>query len=342
MFDLGESINFIATSIIKSILLVVFILFIFRVFKLVLVKVANKEPLSDAKESRMIQKSTLPLFENLLFVFFSLAGTYQVFSIWKIDMTAMLASAGIVAMGVSMAAKDAFSDLIAGIFILTDAPYRVGDNIYLKENLKGKVVKIGLRNTRIVTKNNVEIIIPNNMMGTSYVINESSSHDKGLRIEMDIFLSVEEEVHQIKAILLDAISGLDNVYQDKEKLILMVSFKDSMFQFRIKCWIIDEDLKAETKGALMEAIYLKFLEQEMDIIITNEQHVTLTVEDTLPKQEIEITKFPQNELSIKEFPNIQQETFVKEMPNLFGTKPLKKMTKVNKNPPLKKGLNSDA
>lgn len=335
MLDLSKSINFIAISITKSILFVSLIIFVFRVLKLILIKIANREISTDEDDTRLIQKSTLPLFENMLLVIFSLAGIYQVFSIWNIDMTAMLASAGIVAMGISMAAKDALSDLISGIFILTDAPYRVGDTIYVKDNLKGKVIRIGLRNTRLITRNNVEIIVPNNMIGTSYVINESSVNYNGLRIELDIYLSVNEEVSKIRTIILDAINSIDKIDQEKKKLILMVNFKDSMFQFRIKCWIEDENFKAEAKGELMELIYLKFLDEQMNIIITNEQHIALSIDD-LPKQEIEITKFPQNELNIKEFPNITQDISIKEMPNLFGSKPLKKMTKVPKNQPPQK------
>jgi len=340
MLDFNESINFITTSIVKSILFISLMIFFFKILKLILVKIANSATSTDDDYSRLIQKSTLPLFENLLLVLFSLAGVYKVFSIWNIDMTAMLASAGIVAMGISMAAKDALSDLISGIFILTDSPYRVGDNIYVKDDLKGQVTKIGLRNTRLITKNNVEIIIPNNMIGTSYVINESSNNYNGLRIELDIYLSVEEKVSKIKSILLEAIEEIDKIDQSKDKLILMVSFKDSMFQFRIKCWIKDENLKAESKGELMELIYLKFLDRSMNIIITNEQHISLSVDD-LPSQEIQITKFPQNNLHIKEFPNINQDIAITDMPNLFGSKPLKKMTKISKNPLQNKNISDE-
>ncbi|HHH52456.1 MAG TPA: mechanosensitive ion channel family protein [Bacteroidetes bacterium] len=51
--------------------------------------------------------------------------------------------------------------------ILSDAPYRVGDIIHAQNNIKGKVKEIGFRNTRLLTQDNIEIIIPNTIMGTS-------------------------------------------------------------------------------------------------------------------------------------------------------------------------------
>jgi len=243
-----------------------------------------------------------------------MVGIYQVLSIWNVDMTALLAGAGIGAMAVGMAAKDTLSDIIAGILILTDAPYRVGDVVYVRNNLKGRVSDIGLRNTRIVTKSNIEVIVPNTIMGTSQIINESSSKKDGIRIEVFISTSNKEDIHTIKRLLVEATKASSKIAQDKEIKPVMTGFQMDMLQFKVQCWIDNPEDKGSAKGQLMENIYLHFKEEDIDITMTRYQHVKLSYEEA---QELHITQFPktQQEHFIKEFPNTKQEHFVKEFPD---------------------------
>ena len=350
IMDLPKTIDFIANAIVKSILFISFIAFALNIVKIILNKMAFAPEKENDKESvKVVQESTLPLFENTALIFFSLGGLYQVFSIWNVDMTALLAGAGIGAMAVGMAAKDTLSDIIAGILILTDAPYRVGDVVYVRNNLKGRVVAIGLRNTRLVTKNNVEVIVPNTIMGTSQIINESSAKDSGIRIQLDISVAVGEDVGRVKELLVASTKNTKRIAQDKEIKALMVSFEQYMLRFRIQCWINNPEDKGSAKGELMESIYITFRHEGIDITMTREQSITMSHAE-LPPQEIRITQFPETqqtvhvkefpdtkqEVNITEFPDTKQEQFIKEIPNIFGTAKAKKLTKVSKNPKIKK------
>jgi len=333
-----DTVTFVANAFVKSILFISFISFGLSVIKIILHKMAYSPIKESNKDSvKVVQESTLPLFENTALIVFVLGGLYQVFSIWNVDMTALLAGAGIGAMAIGMAAKDTLSDIIAGILILTDAPYRVGDVVYVRNNLKGRVVTIGLRNTRLITKNNVEVIVPNTIMGTSQIINESSSKDDGLRIQLDITVAVGEDVEKIKQLLVEATKKATKVMQDKPIKALMVSFEQYMLQFRVQCWIDNPEDKGGAKGELMESIYLTFYSEGIDITMTREQTITMSHVE-LPPQEIRITEFPETQqtVHVKEFPDTKQEQFIKEIPNLFGSSKVKKMTKVSKHAPYSK------
>ncbi len=371
---LPENIAFIAFAIIKSIILLSFIGFALKISKLLLYKMANTPREEEEEVVRVIQPSTLPLFENTILIIFSIAGIYQVLAIWNVDMTALLAGAGIGAMAIGMAAKDTLSDIIAGILILTDAPYRVGDVVYVRDNLKGRVSEIGLRNTRIVTRNNIEVIIPNTIMGTSQIVNESSSKENGIRINIDISVSNNEDIHQVKLLLLQAVAKSKEVNQNKKKKAIMLSFAMDMLQFRVQCWIDDPERKGDAKAELMENIYLTFKEAEIDITLRRYQHVKVSYEEPQElhikefpdiKQEQYVKEFPdtKQEQYVKEFPDTKQEQYVKEfpdtkqeveiskladskqvvyikeVPNLFGKGSVTKLTKVSKNPMTKKGEN---
>ena len=62
---------------------------------------------------------------------------------------------------IGFAAKDTLSNLFAGIFIMADAPYKEGDYINLDSGERGYVRSIGIRSTRIMTRDDIEITIPN-------------------------------------------------------------------------------------------------------------------------------------------------------------------------------------
>lgn len=313
--ELSDNVAFIASSLVKSLLLLSFVAFALRCVKLLLYRMANTPREEGADTVHVVQESTLPLFENTALIIFAIAGLYQVFAIWNVDMTALLAGAGIGAMAIGMAAKDTLSDVIAGILILTDAPYRVGDVVYVRNDLKGRVSQIGLRNTRIVTRNNVEVIVPNTIMGTSQIVNESSSKEEGIRISIDISVSNKEDVAAVKSYLLKAVEASREVNQAKKKKAIMTGFEMDMLQFRVQCWIDDPEKKGDAKAELMENVYLVFREVDIDVTLRRYQHIKVAHEDA---QELRITEFPQTssrgELYIKEFPETKQEQYVREMP----------------------------
>jgi small-conductance mechanosensitive channel len=325
-------VSFIISALIKSILLLSFVGFLLQIIRTLLHKMAkNSSNNTDEEVVHVVQESTLPLFENTALIAFYIIGFYLVFSIWNVDMTALLAGAGIGAMAVGMAAKDTLSDIIAGILILTDAPYRVGDVVYVKGNLKGRVSAIGLRNTRLVTKNNIEVIVPNTIMGTSQIVNESSSKEFGIRIQLDVSVAFGEDVEVVKLLLINSANKAKKVAQDKEIKALMIGFEQYALQFRLQCWIGDPEDKGSAKGELMELIYLNFYNAGIDVAMTREQNINM-VHEQLPPQEIRITQFPEtnSNVHVKEFPDTKQDMHIKEVPNLFGTANMKKMTKVTK------------
>jgi small-conductance mechanosensitive channel len=120
-----------------------------------------------------VQQRTLPLFEISLKTLIVGGAIYGVLQAWNVDVTAWLASAGIIGIAVGFAAKDTLANLFSGIFILADAPYKIGDYIVLDSGERGKVTDIGIRSTRILTRDDLEIIIPNAAIGNAKIINES-------------------------------------------------------------------------------------------------------------------------------------------------------------------------
>ena len=214
---------------------------------------------------RLIQPQTLPLFDNLSkVIIFAIAG-YIIFQIWGIDMTAWVASAGIVGLAVSFAAKDTLANLFSGVFILADSPYKIGDYVVLDGNQRGKVIHIGLRSTRLVTRDDVEVTVPNSIMGNSKVTNQSGGPNPKFRIRVKIGVAYGTDIDQVREILMDIATNEPLVTETPEPRVRFRNFGASSLDFELLCWIEDPELRGRTLDKLNVAVYKKLNEHEIEI-----------------------------------------------------------------------------
>lgn len=180
LMPLRESVEVISFRTIHSLGVSVWVIFFIRLASLLLNRVAVL-----SNKYTFIHRRTVTLFDNIAKVLILGIGIYLIFLIWKIDMTAWLASAGVVGIAVGFAAKDTLSNLFSGVFILADAPYKVGDYVVMDTGGRGKVTNIGLRSTRILTRDDVEVTIPNSIIGNSTIINQSGGPNEKMRGQVD-------------------------------------------------------------------------------------------------------------------------------------------------------------
>jgi MscS family membrane protein len=131
------------------------------------------DTLGNHEHFTLIEARTIPLFDLSTKLLTILIGSYVLLLIWGINPVGWLASAGIVGIAVGFAAKDTLANLFSGFFIVADAPYKIGDYINLDTGERGKVAAIGLRSTRLLTRDDVEITIPNGVIANAKIINES-------------------------------------------------------------------------------------------------------------------------------------------------------------------------
>ena len=220
-----------------------------------------------ADRYRFIEQRTIPLFDNLGKVIVGAIALYALIVIWKVDATGWLASAGIAGIAVGFAAKDTLSNLFAGVFILADAPYTVGDFVVLNEGQRGEVVNIGLRSTRIRTRDDIEITIPNAVMGSGMITNESSMRARKTptRIRVRVGVAYGSDIDQVRAVLLSVAEADENIGAEPEPRVRFRTFGDSGLDFELLGWISDPARKGRTIDALNTAVYKRFAEEGIEI-----------------------------------------------------------------------------
>ncbi len=228
-------------------------------------KIVLKQLAWLSKKGRFIQPQTLPLFDNLVRVVIIGLAIYITFHIWGIDMTAWLASAGIVGIAVGFAAKDTLANLFSGVFILADTPYKIGDYVVLDEGRRGKVTHIGIRSTRFLTRDDVEITVPNSIVGSSKIINQTGGPHTKFRLRVKIGLAYGSDIDEAREILVDIAKGTEEVCKSPEPRIRFRTFGESSLDHELLCWVNDPELRGRVTDRLNITIYNRFREEGIEI-----------------------------------------------------------------------------
>ncbi|GAA0852299.1 mechanosensitive ion channel family protein [Aliiglaciecola litoralis] len=206
---------------------------------------------------KSINHKTLPLFQNIINIIIVVLAVYWIFSIWDVDMTAWLASAGIVGIAVGFAAKDTLANLFSGVFIMADAPYKVGDYVVLDSTERGEITHIGIRSTRMLTRDDVEITIPNSVMGNTKIINESGGPHEKSRCRIPVGVSYDSDIDLVRSVLMEIAQNEESICTDPEPRVRFRRFSGSALDIELLVWID----KPALKGRIIDILNCKILKQ---------------------------------------------------------------------------------
>ena len=162
---------------------------------------------------------------------------------------------GLARLALGLAAQDTLSNIFGELSIIADAPYKVGDWVNLDGGERGRVTKIGLRSTRMMTRDDVEITVPNAAIASGKIINESGGPSKKSRVSVQVRVAYGSDVDQVREVLLRAAHGVEFVVDDPEPRIRFTEMADSAIVFSVLCWIELLELRGQCVDGLNTAIY---------------------------------------------------------------------------------------
>ena len=214
---------------------------------------------------RFVDERTLPMFRNLSNVLLFGAAAYFLFLVWGLDVTAWLASAGILGIAVGFGAKDTVANFFAGVFILADAPYKIGDFIVLDTGERGRVTHIGLRSTRLLTRDDIEVTVPNAVMGNTKIVNETGGPTEKERVRIKVACAYGSDIDHVKQVLLEIGTSHEGVCSDPEPRVRFRTFGASGLELQLLCWIEEPILRGRISDALNTEVYRRFNEENIEI-----------------------------------------------------------------------------
>lgn len=146
-----------------------------------------------------LAKTYTAFLRNCLTLIISVITAYIVFLLLEIDITPLLASAGVIGVVVGIGARSVFEDLIAGFFLTTQSTLAIGDFVNIGNGIEGTVTNIGLKNLTLRGVNGAMITIPNGQiknivnLTSGRAVNAIAIPVKGVK-SVDTVLTVFESV----------------------------------------------------------------------------------------------------------------------------------------------------
>lgn len=269
VLDMSENVVSITVAVLQTIVILIWASFAIKFSKFLLKAISSRKSYRDDK-NQIIQNSTLPLFSNLALLIIVAATIYMLFLAWGIDVTAWLASAGIIGLALSFAAKDTLANLFAGVFILADTPYKLGDYIVLDSGERGKVTHIGIRSTRMLTRDDIEITVPNSLMGNAKITNEAGGPYSKTRIRVKVGVAYGSDIDQVREVLEKIANDNEKVCGLPEPRVRFRNFGASSVDFELLCWIDQPVLRGQVLDQLYSEVYKKFMEHGIEIPYTKQ------------------------------------------------------------------------
>ena len=215
--------------------------------------------------NKVLQRNTLPLFNNLGKIAIGLFGAYFIFLSWDININGILASAGVLGVVLGLAAKDTVSNFFAGIFLMADSPFKEGDYILLDTGERGYVKQMGLRSTRFMTRDDIEITIPNSVIAASKIVNESGGPGEIERVRITLTVSYDSNLDDVKNRLVDTAKRENNVLKDPEPRVRFREFADHGLKLQLLFWIQNPEIRGRTVDAVNSEIFKQISEDNISI-----------------------------------------------------------------------------
>ncbi len=171
---------------------------------------------------RGIGADLTPFLGSIVSIGLKLMLVFAVASILGFDIAAFVGVLAAAGFAVGLALQGSLSNFAAGILIVIFRPYKIGDWVQIPDNYFGQVQEIQIFNTILVTPGQKTLIVPNGEVISGVVTNFS---EKGhIRLELTLLLGYEESFPKIKAVIEDALKGVDGILQEPAPEVGIESF----------------------------------------------------------------------------------------------------------------------
>ena len=217
------------------------------------------------RHGKVFHVRTLPLYRMGLKLFLLGAFVWLFMAVWGINATAWLASAGILGIIVGFAARDTLANLISGVSIVGDAPYKIGDYIVLDSGERGIVMNLGLRSTRILTRDDVEVSIPNAVIGNAKILNESGGPWVKHRIRVPLGVAYSSDMDHVVEVLKGIAGENELMLEHPAPRVRLRGFGDNSIDMDFMGWIDRPEDRGRTVHQLLMAIIRRFREEGIEI-----------------------------------------------------------------------------
>jgi small-conductance mechanosensitive channel len=227
------------------------------VWMVTLLRVGRKASRALVESTEGIEGSVVPIFQNVWTLLVLGVGGFLLLYYWNINVTPLLASAGVLGIIVGLAARDTIANFFGSIALYFDGTYKVGDYIVLETGERGRVEDISIRSTVVRTRDDVLVTIPNSRLNSATIVNESVP-ERERRIRIPVGVAYGSDLDHVEETLLSVAADESLVLEQPTPRVRVRGFGDSSVDVELLCWIRDPVLRGRASHLLNKGVYAAF------------------------------------------------------------------------------------
>jgi small-conductance mechanosensitive channel len=209
----------------------------------------------------------------LLFIVLSLLG---------VNINALLGAAGIVGIAVGFASQTSMSNLISGLFLISEKPFEIGDVIKVGEH-SGVILSIDLLSLKIKTFDNQYIRIPNSLLLSTELTNVTRFPIR--RLDIKLMVGYRTDVNRLKRVLTEIAGSNPWCLDEPEPLIVFNEFRESGIEFLFGVWFY-RDHFLDLKNSIMQQIKERFQAEGIEFPFPHRTLVADAATPPLPVKQV--------------------------------------------------------
>jgi small-conductance mechanosensitive channel len=222
-----------------------------------------------ARTKTQVDDVILDLSKKFSGVIIYTTGGILALDVLGLNIMPFVAGAGVAGIAIGFAAKDTLSNLIAGVLLIIDRPFEVGDRIEVwsapaNSATWGDVLDIGLRATKIRTTDNIVIVIPNNEIMKRDIINYTTITEE-IRVRIPVGIAYDADVQKAKEAIVSICLDLEWVLKDPAPKVVVKSFGDSAVNLEARVWIRDPRKRMDTISFVTDHVKETFTREGIEI-----------------------------------------------------------------------------
>ena len=208
-----------------------------------------------------------PIFKIIGIVVIVIGGLIYCLSILGVNVTALLAGAGVFGLVIAFAAQDTLSNFFSGIHLLLDRPFQLGDIIQLESGEYCRVENVGMRSTKLYSIFEQELIIlPNNTVASQKIVNVVKPDTK-IRQKIQVGVAYGSDVEKVKEILYTSAMNHPDIIKEGafEPFVRFTEFGDSSLNFLLYFTVHDVMQQWKARSDIITEIDKRFRKEGITI-----------------------------------------------------------------------------
>ena len=181
-----------------------------------------------------------------------------------VKISILLASITALLVGMGFGIQQLFSDVASGIVLIFERNLQINDIIELEDDTIGKVIHIGLRTSKLKTRDDIILVVPNSKFVNDTIINWSQM-DYNTRFSVEVGVAYGSDTKLVSAILFDCAIKNKNISAHPKPFVRFNNFGDSSLDFQVFFWVKDPFRVEHAKSELRYAIDDEFRKHGVQI-----------------------------------------------------------------------------